>query len=160
VHEPHGSQPLPTDSALLTIIHRAPIGESYVIECPHGVTQDEAGGTDADLARNLIAGLMARHGLPFGCTCTAETDLLDVYPSIEFAVDQISAGSTHGLADIDQHVMAGLIDSIDGSRCPECSIAVLVLPLHFPLVVAPLHDVRCPNSRDGRVLPEAFLKRG
>jgi hypothetical protein len=90
--------------------------------------------------------MMARHGVPFGCICTAETDLLDVYPSIESAVERIQAGPSHGLAEMDDDMKAGLIASIQGSRCPECSIAVLVLPLHFPLVVAPLHEVRCPHS--------------
>jgi len=146
LRKPRVSTPLPENSALLTIIHRDPIGESYVLECPHGVTNGEAVASSPEPGQSLIAAMMARHGVPFGCTCTAETDLLDVYPSIESAVKQISAGSSHGLADMDDDMKAGLVASIEGSRCPECSIAVLVLPLDFPLVVAPLHELRCAHS--------------
>lgn len=133
-------------SALLTITHHEGFRESYVLECPHGTTNGEADTVSADSKERLISSLLSRHGVPFGCTCAAETDLMDAYPSIESAVDQIRHGPGHGPTELDEDVKQGLLDKIADLACPACSVAILVLPLRTPLVVVPVHDVMCPNA--------------
>jgi len=134
-------------AALLTVTHHHGVRESYVLECPHGSTNGEAVSSSLEPRERLISSLLARHGVPFGCACAAETDLLDAYPSIEAAAEQIGAGSSHGLAELDDEAKAALLQKIGGLRCATCQIAVMVLPLHAPLVVVPVHDVKCPNAR-------------
>jgi hypothetical protein len=137
-------------AALLTITHHQGAGESYVLECPHGSTNGEAATSSIEPRERLISSLLARHGVPFGCTCAAETDLLDAYPSVESAAEQIEAGSSHGLAELDHEMKVALLQRIGGLSCSTCRIAVMVLPLHMPLVVVPVHDVACPNARWAR----------
>ena len=133
--------------ALLTITHHDGLRESYVLECPHGSTNGDAEATSSESRQRYVSSLLARHGTPYGCTCAAETDLVDVYPSIDSAVDQITAGASHGAAELDPELIMGLVQRIKDARCPTCSIAIMVLPLHLPLVFVPLHDLRCPNAK-------------
>jgi hypothetical protein len=135
--------------ALLTVTHHDADRESYILECPHGSTTGQAEKASPEARERLIAGLMARHGGPFGCACAAETDLVDAYPSADSAIEQIAAGPSRGLAELDDETKAGLIGGIEKARCATCSIGILVMPLHLPLVAVPLHDVRCPNARWG-----------
>lgn len=136
--------------ALLTVAHHDAASESYALECPHGRTEAEP-EADADAAASeprpkLVAGLLARHGLPFGCTCAAETDLADIYPSIDSAIEQITAGAGNGVTDLDDELIEGLVRLVREARCPTCEISVKVLPLHLPLVVIPIHDLQCPRA--------------
>jgi hypothetical protein len=135
--------------ALLTVTHHGAGRESYILECSHGLTTEQAEKASPESRERLIAGLMARHGGPSGCACAAETDLVDAYPSADSAIEQIAAGPSRGLAELDDETMAGLIRGIEEARCASCSIGILVMPLHLPLVAVPLHDVRCPNARWG-----------
>jgi hypothetical protein len=132
--------------ALLTVTHHDGVRESYMLECPHGATNEQAEAASLEAREKRIASLLARHGTPYGCTCAAETDLLDTYPSVDSAIEQITSGSGQELAELDDELKAGLIRMIKDARCPECSIAVMVFPLHQPLVVAPLHNPRCPHA--------------
>src|ERR1035437_6611992 len=125
--------------ALLTITHHNAARESYALECPHGLTKGEADEASMEPRQRIIAGLLARHGSPFDCTCAAETDLVDAYPSVESAVEQIAAGASNGFADLGGELTEGLLRLISDARCPSCSVAIMVLPLHLPMVVVPLH---------------------
>lgn len=133
--------------ALLTVTHRDGVHESLVLECPHGSTSGQVKATPIASREKYVAALLARHGLPYDCTCAAETDLVDVYPSIDSAIEQISGGASNGIADLDDELNAVLVASIEGARCPTCSVAVMVLPFHLPVVVTALHDPACPNAR-------------
>ena len=132
--------------ATLTVTHRDGIRQSYVLECSHGSTNGEAAAIPLESRERYVSSLLAHHGLPYGCTCAAETDLVDEYPSIESAIEQIAAGSGHGMTELDSELNADLVENIKNARCPECSIAVRVLPLHLPPVVAPIHAPGCPRS--------------
>jgi hypothetical protein len=142
--------------ALLTVTHLDGVRESYIIECAHGSTIEHGEACTLEARQRVISALMTRHGMPYGCTCAAETDLLDAYPSIESAVEQITNAECQGFVDLDDEMRADLIQSITDSRCEECSVAILVLPFRQPLVVAPLHDVRCPFATVG---PEGRVRR-
>ena len=133
--------------ALLTVTHHDGIRESLVLECPHGSTSGEVEAAPIAVKEKYVAALLASHGLPYGCSCTAETDLVDVYPSIDSAIAQISAGSGNGIADLDDDLRAPLIASIEGVRCPTCSAAVMVLPFHVPVAVTAVHDPACPKAK-------------
>jgi hypothetical protein len=135
--------------ALLTVTHIDGIRERYILEYPHGYTTEEADARSPEAREQLISDLMTRHGTPHSCTCAAETDLLDGYPSIESAIEQISNAAGRGPVDLDDDVRLDLIRSIKDSRCTACSVAILVLPFRQPLVVAPLHDARCPFATVG-----------
>jgi hypothetical protein len=143
--------------ALLTVTHLDGIRERYSLECAHGMTTDEGDARSLDARQKLIANLMARHGTPYGCNCSAETDLLEAYPSIDSAVEQLTYDEGAGFADMPDDVRSELIESVRAARCEACSVAILVLPFREPLVVAPLHDVRCPFATVG---PEAGSGRG
>jgi hypothetical protein len=132
--------------ALLTVTHHDGVHESHVLECPHGSTIGEVEATTVESRERYVAGLLARHGTPYGCTCAAETDLIDVYPSIESAIEQITAGASHGIAELDDELLADLVGKIGDARCPECPIAVRVLPLHLPMAVEPVHAPGCPRA--------------
>ena len=134
-------------SALLTVTHHEGFRESYVLECPHGSTNGEADTASRDAKERLISSLLARHGVPFGCACAAETDVMDAYPSIQSAVELIRNGPGHGPAELEDEVKEALLRKIAGLACPSCSVAILVLPLRTPLVVVPVHDVTCPNAK-------------
>jgi hypothetical protein len=136
--------------ALLTVTHHDGIHESYLLECPHGSTDGEAAATPIESRERYVAGLLARHGVPYDCTCAAETDLVDVYPSIESAMEQIADGAGHGIAELDAELNADLVEKIKHARCPECSIGVRVLPFHLPLVVVPTHAPGCPRAEAER----------
>jgi hypothetical protein len=136
--------------ALLTVTHRDEHHKSYMLECPHGSTSGEARRASLASRETYVAGLLARHGVPYGCTCAAETDLADVYPSIESAIEQIPTGASQGSTELDDDAIADLLRKIDDVRCPECSVAVLVLPLHVPLEVEAIHERRCPCARPER----------
>jgi hypothetical protein len=136
--------------ALLTVTHHEVGRESYALECPHGLTNGNMETDSPEARERLLANLLARHGAPFGCTCAAETDLVDAYPSIESAIEQITASSSQGLAELDAETKEGLTRRIEEARCPSCSVAILVLPLHLPLVITPLHDIECPNAKWGQ----------
>jgi|ERR1035437_964548 hypothetical protein len=99
---------------------------------------------------------MARHGLPYGCTCAEETDLLDAYPTIDSAIRQIGNDEGQGFADLDAVAGADLVQSIINARCEACSVAILVLPFRQPLAVMPLHDAGCPFATVG---PEGRVRR-
>ena len=132
--------------ALLTITHHDASRADYVLECQHGLSK-VASKEESDGPRDqLIAGLLSRHGRPFNCTCTAETDLIDAYSSIDSAVDLIEMDGRLGLLDLDEDLIAGLVQKIRSVDCPTCSIAVLVMPFRLPMVVTPLHDIRCPHA--------------
>jgi hypothetical protein len=133
--------------ALLTVTHHEVGRESYVLECPHGLTNGDMDTASPEAREKLLAGLLARHGTPFGCTCAAETDLVDAYPSVQSAMEQITASSSQGLAGLDDETTEDLTRRIEKARCPSCSVAILVLPLHLPLVMTPLHDTACPNAK-------------
>lgn len=133
--------------ALLTVTHYDGVRESYILECPHGLTKGDVETASIESRERHIAGMLARHGVPYGCSCTAETDLIDAYPSIDSAVEQLTAGASHGAAELDDELNSGLVRKIRDFRCPACSVAILVLPLHLPLVVVPLHALRCPHAR-------------
>jgi len=133
-------------SALLTITHHEGFRESYVLECPHGSTNGEADTASVEAKERLVASILARHGVPFGCTCAAETDVMDAYASIELAVEQIRNAPSRGMAELDNEVKQGLVRKIADLACPDCSVAILVLPLRLPLVVVPVHDVMCPKA--------------
>jgi hypothetical protein len=135
--------------ALLTVTHHEAGRESYVLECPHGLTNGDIETASPEARERLLANLLASHGTPFGCTCAAETDLVDAYPSVESAIEQITASSSQGLAELDDETKEGLTRRIEEARCPFCSVAILVLPLHLPLVITPLHDIACPNAKWG-----------
>jgi hypothetical protein len=130
--------------ALLTITHHDAANESYVIECPHGLTRVETASVSGEPRQRLIAGLLARHGSPSSCTCAAETDLVDAYPSVDSAVAQIMTGAGNGLTDLDDESIEEVLRHVRGARCPSCSIAVKVMPLHLPADVVSVHDPRCP----------------
>jgi hypothetical protein len=142
--------------ALLTVTHLDGVRESYFLECPHGATAEDAEFSSVEARQRLISALMARHGLPYGCTCAAETDLLDAYPTIDSAIRQIGKDEGQGFADLDDDVRADLVQSIINARCEACSVAILVLPFRQPLVVAPLHDAGCPFATVG---PEGRVRR-
>jgi hypothetical protein len=141
--------------ALLTVTHLDGVRESYFLECPHGATAEDAEFSSVEARQRLVSALMARHGLPYGCTCAAETDLLDAYPTIDSAIAMIGNGEGQGFAELDDDARAVLIQSIKGARCEACSVAILVLPFRQPLVVAPLHDVMCPLATIG---PEGWVR--
>ena len=132
--------------ATLTVTHHDGIRESYVLECPHGSTSGEATAIPLESQERYVASLLARHGVPYGCTCAAETDLADVYPSIESAIEQIAVGASHGLAELDAELNGDLVERIKDVRCPECSISVRVLPLHLPIGIVPIHAPECPRA--------------
>jgi hypothetical protein len=135
--------------ALLTVTHLDGVHESYILECQHGATIEEAEFSTIEARQRLVSALMTRHGLPYGCTCAAETDLLDAYPTIDSAIAMIGNDEGQGFADLDADASADLIQSIKDARCEACSVAILVLPFRQPLVVAPLHDVMCPLATVG-----------
>ena len=142
--------------ALHTVTHLDGGRESYILECTHGSTVEHGEACTLEARQMVISALMTRHGMPYGCTCAAETDLLDAYPSIESAVEQITNVECEGFADLDGEMRADLVQSINNVRCEACSVAILVLPFRMPLVVAPLHDVRCPFATVG---PEGRVRR-
>ena len=55
-------------------------------------------------------------------------------------------GRSHGIAELDDELLADLVGKIGDARCPECPIAVRVLPLHLPMAVEPVHAPGCPRA--------------
>ena len=133
--------------ALLTIAHRDASRADYVLECPHGLSKVDSDAHLDESREQLISSLLSGHGRPFNCTCAAETDLIDAYPSIDSAVSHIETDGRLGLIDLDEDLIADLVQQIKSVECPTCSIAVLVMPFRLPMVVTPLHDIRCPQAK-------------
>lgn len=133
--------------ALLKVTHHGCFDESYDLECRHGSTSGRAQVTSLEAKEKYVAGLLARHGVPYGCSCAAETDLADVYPSVESAIEQITAGGSCGIAELDDDATADLTGKINDARCPECSVAILLMSLHLPLAVEAIHEPRCPRAK-------------
>ena len=133
--------------ALLKVTHHGGSDESYDLECRHGSTNGGAHVTSLETREKYVVGLLARHGVPYGCSCAAETDLADVYPSADSAIEQITAGGNCGMAELDDEATADLAGKIDDARCPECSVAILLMPLHVPLAAEAIHEPRCPRAK-------------
>jgi hypothetical protein len=132
--------------ALLTIKHHDDGAQSYLLECPHGVTNAAVEAGPPERRQKLIAGLLTSHGTPYGCACAAETDLVDVYPSVESAIAQLRSGPGNGLADLDSAMTADLIEEVELARCSGCDVAIGVMPLRLPPIVEPRHDDRCRRA--------------
>jgi hypothetical protein len=133
--------------ALLTITHHDDGAQSYRLECPHGLTDTGPERGPSERIQKLIAGLLTSHGTPYGCACAAETDLVDVYPSVDSAIAQLKAGPGNGLADLDSAMTASLLEKVELARCSGCNVTIGVMPLRLPPIVEPRHDDRCHRAK-------------
>ncbi len=135
---------------LLTVTHHDRIHDSYVLECGHGSSNADAETTSMGAMSGLIASMRTTHSALYGCTCANEFDLMDVYPSVDAAVEQFTGDLGSSPDDLDDSLHQGLLQKIKAARCPACSVAITVSTHDLRLVVVPLHDNGCPRAKEQR----------